>query len=94
MVKLRVQVVDANRVDAEDLHEGGVAAAGLGLAEGVVAVGRVAGGAAGLVVHANDLEAVARVRVDEVPALDLEGRDGGGQGRRDGEQGGRELRVC
>ena len=94
VVKVGVQVVDANRVDAEDLHERGVTAARLGLAEGVVAVGGVPRGAAGLVVHADNLEAVAGVRVDEVPALDLEGRDGGGQGRRDGEQGGGELRLC
>lgn len=91
VVQVRVEVVDADRVDAEDLHKRGVASAGLGVTEGVMAVGGVPGRATGLVVHADDLEAVAGVRVDKVPALNLEGRDGGGKRRRDGEQRGGEL---
>lgn len=85
MVQVGVQVVDANGVDAEDLHESGIADAGLGVAEGIMGVGGVASRATGLVVHANDLEAVPGVRVDEVPALDLEGRNSGYQRRREGE---------
>jgi len=95
VVQVGVKVVDSDSVDTKDLHEGGIAKTVVLVAEGVLALGRViASSTTGLVVNTNDLESVAALGVDEVPALDLEGIDGSCQGGRDGgeeAEGAREL---
>lgn len=73
MVDIWVQVVDSNGVDAKGLHEGGIAKADVGVAEGVLAQGRIIPRAATrLVGHADDLELLATLGVDKVVALNLQ----------------------
>ena len=85
MVDIGIEVVHANGVDAEDLHQGSITLALLRVAQRILAgFGVVTSAASRLVSHTNDLELVASVGVDEVLALNLErlkGADGrGGQG--------------
>lgn len=98
MVQVWVDVVDTDGVDAQHLHEGGVTEAVILEGQSILSrVGVVASAATRLVGDANDLEAVASGVVDEVVALDADGRDGGGQrgGAEEAQDGLHELAsVC
>lgn len=77
VVDVGVKVVDANSVDTQNLHQSSISEALLLVAQRILSSGRVvAGAAAGLVGHSDDLELVASLGVDEVGSLDLEGSDG------------------
>lgn len=77
VVKVGVNVVNTDGVDAESLHEGSITHASIGVGQRVLVLrGLVAGAATGLVANTNDLELVARVGVIKVVALDFEGLDG------------------
>ncbi len=80
VVQVGVDIVHADGVDTQNLEQGGITQADIGVAEGVAAgLLVVAGRAAGLVGDADNLQAVAGLGVDEVLALDLKGRDGDGE---------------
>jgi hypothetical protein len=92
VVEVRVQIVNADSVHAENLEEGSIAEADILIAEGVdLELGVVAGGAAGLVRDTDDLEAVARLGVDKVVVLGDQGRDGGRKRRAEGDERGLDL---
>lgn len=89
MVQIGVEVIDADGVDAENLHESSITQASIGISKGILALLRlVAGAAAGLVANTNHLEAVASVGNVEFISLDFDGLDGGdnrgGQGHESG----------
>ena len=78
MVEIRAQVIDADRVHAENLHQGGIAKTVFLSAEGVEAfVGLVAARTTRLVGDADNLEAVACRGVDEGVVLDFQRRNCG-----------------
>lgn len=75
MVQIGVQVVDADSVDAHDLHECRIAQASVGMAEGILSCfGIVSCAATGLIRDTGNLKHIA-VIIDKVGALDLERLD-------------------
>nr|POE71943.1 hypothetical protein CFP56_11819 [Quercus suber] len=88
-----VEIVDADGVDAERLHQGGIAQADGAIGEGIGGVGGANGAlSALLVVDADDDEAVVGDGVDELLLFHddgVDGADGGGEGRDAGEEGGK-----
>ena len=93
VVEVGAEIVGADSVDAELLHEGSVATAASAIRQGILTILRlVAGFAARLVGHANDLKLFASARVDKGVALNVERRDSSDHmsSRQDG-QSGREL---
>lgn len=81
MVHVGVDVVDPDGVDAEDLHEGGIAKTLVLVAEGVDAGAWVVSGrATGLVGDTNNLVPGTSDVVDEKGTLDVDGRHGCSQG--------------
>ena len=81
MVDVRAQVIYTDGVDAQNLHQRSIAHANSSIAKRVdAALGLVAGRSSGLVGHTNNLKTVASLGVDEVVALDIQGRDGGHEG--------------
>lgn len=81
MVHVGVNVVDADGVDTEDLHESCIAKTLVLVAEGVDAGSWVVSGrATGLVGDTDDLVSGTSLLVDEKGALDLDGRHGYSQG--------------
>jgi hypothetical protein len=82
VVQLGAKVVDTDRVDAQHLKECGISSAGFRVGEGILALFRLVSGlATWLIVDTNDLESLA-VLIDEIAALDLEGLERRGEGRR------------
>ena len=81
VVRIGVEVVDTDSVDAENLEQGGITEALVGIRQGVVARRLVVGsGAARLIINADNLEAVASRGVDKVLALNLKRLDSRGDG--------------
>lgn len=80
MVQGRVDVVRADGVDSEILHECCIAQTDLRVGERVAAVGSVTSLAAGLIVDSEDHEAVASLGVDELLLVDLNGVQSEGEG--------------
>lgn len=77
VVKVGVNVVDTNSVDAENLHERRITHASISIGQWVLFLIRlVASATTGLVADTNNLELVARVGIVEIIALDFEGFDG------------------
>ena len=77
MVDVRGQIVHADGVDAENLHESSIAQADVGVTQGILALsGFIPVLTTRLVGHTNNLELLAIV-VDEGVALDLQRLDGG-----------------
>lgn len=79
VVRIGIQVVNTNGVDAHDLHKGSIAKALVRVAERIAILRIEAGATAGLVGNADNLELVARCWVDEFVTLNFKGRNSGGE---------------
>lgn len=71
MVGVGVEVVDADGIDTKDLHQSSISQTSVGLAERV-AVAVETRATARLICHADNLEFVAGLAVDEVVSLNRE----------------------
>ena len=81
MVKVWVQVVDANGIYAHDLHKGSISQASIGLAEGIRASLGEARATTRLVSDTDNLELVASLGIVDFIGLNVQSGDGGGQRR-------------
>jgi len=92
VVQIWVQVVNSDRIDAENLKNGRISEAGVFVAKGILSQIRVVRRrTTRLVGGANDLEAVARVGIDKVVALDLERLHSSSKGGAERDEAGLEL---
>lgn len=77
MIDIRVQVVYPDGIDAQDLHQGGIAHAHGTIAQWILSeIWIIPRGAARLIGNTDDLELIARVGVYEGVSPDLERRKG------------------
>ena len=87
VVGSRVQVIDANGVDAEALEEGGITQTGDWIGQGILlGGGLVCRRASNLIINTDHYEALARRLVDEVLAFNRDGIHGMRKGIEESEQ--------